>query len=803
MMRAPSVRLVFQAGFGLVATALLAFCALSAVYTFQRWQAAQRAQSIVGVSRDLFTAMDDLRLERGLIAAALESGGLVSDHARVQVGAARSQSAAAIAAAAARLRGGEIPQGDADAALLAREQLAFQAARGKADQALGPGGEAGQDAQAAAWIAADDRLVDAMTQISTRLSALIRRQDEFTGRMVTFAHLAWTARAAAGTNWLMLHRALLEGRPLSPAEREIDANLRGRVDAAWTLLSDLDRLSDTPARLTAGIAQANRLYFANARARREALLADLGAGRPATTSAALWMASAAPGLASLTGVAITAFDQASAHAKADAVAARRLFLGVLVLMGAVVGLGWAASLFLVQRFVRPMARVTAVMGELARGELSRRAPYLGRTDEIGALAQALEIFRENALAKAWIEAELRRTEVARAAAEAASQIKSQFLANMSHEIRTPLNGVLGMVQAMEREDASPAQRQRLRIIRDSGESLLQILNDVLDLSKIEADKLELDPEPFDLGELVRRTCAVFADAAAAKGLTLRCEVAPRAEGVWEGDPARIRQMLMNLLSNALKFTGQGAVTVRVTRSPSGLRLMVRDTGPGIPAEHRPRLFGKFSQADESITRRFGGAGLGLAICRELAILMGGDIRVASVLGEGSAFTLRLPLPRLQDAAAPPHEVAAAAAGPPVGAAPLRILAAEDNPTNQRVLTALLTPLGAELTLVSTGREAIEAWRNGDWDLILMDIQMPEMSGVEATRRIRAAEAAAGGPRTPIVAVSANAMQHQIDEYRAAGVDVHVSKPIQMASLFAAIEEAVTPAPTASPRAVAG
>ncbi|HEX4096871.1 MAG TPA: ATP-binding protein, partial [Caulobacteraceae bacterium] len=442
---------------------------------------------------------------------------------------------------------------------------------------------------------------------------------------------------------------------------------------------------------------------------------------------------------------------------------------------------------------------------LAAGDLEAAIPCLDRRDEIGQLVQALGVFRENALAKARIEDELRRAEIEKEAAEAASRVKSQFLANMSHEIRTPLNGVLGMVQAMEREDPSPTQRKRLTIIRESGETLLQILGDVLDFSKIEAGKLELSPAPFDLGELARSVCCLFSDIAAAKGLGMHCRVQPAAEGVWKGDAARLRQMLMNLLSNAVKFTSSGSIGLEIRRRASGLQIVVRDTGAGIAPEHLPRLFSKFSQADESITRRFGGTGLGLAICRELAALMGGDVTVESDLGRGSAFTLRLPLQRLGDCA--PMVTEDSAPAEPASsdlAEPVRILAVEDNPINQKVLGALMTPMGADLTLVSSGLEAIEAWRAGAFDVILMDIQMPGMSGVEATSRIRAAEIAEGRTHTPIVAVSANAMQHQMDEYRAAGMELHVAKPIQAAALYAAIQEALELRPPAeTPAAVAG
>jgi len=803
MRRTPSVRLVFQATFGFVAAILLAVCGAYAAYTYQSWRAAERVQVAVGVSRDLFMAMQNVRHERGVAAAALEAPGPMTAGTRAQIAAARAQAAAALDSALARLDGGGLSDADAVARRLRAERTRFLAAqrfaesRLKADDGHGP-------SEARAWIAADDHFVDVMVAVSSDLSSRVHRQDGPLGRMVSISRLSWSARSAAGDAWLTLHRALAQGRPMTPIEGQNLAGEVGRVHGAWDMVEGLGQLGDTPEPVRAAIARADRLYFGVAEARMTAVQADLATGRPSADDGRAWLTAGEPGLASLTEVGIVSFDQASLSARMDAAAAKDRFWLALALMLVVAGCGWAASVFMIHRYVGPMGEVTDAMRCLAAGDLDCEIPFRGRADEIGALAQALGVFRENALAKARMEGELRRSEVEREAAEAASQLKSQFLANMSHEIRTPLNGVLGMVQAMELQDATPAQRQRLRIIRDSGETLLQVLGDVLDFSKIEAGKLELNPEPFDLGELVRRACAVFTDTAAAKGIELSCRVKPAAEGVWQGDPARVRQMLMNLLSNAVKFTSSGQVTLEATRLPSGLKIVVRDTGAGIDPEHLPRLFSKFSQADGSVTRRFGGTGLGLAICRELCALMGGDIEVESVLGQGSAFTLRLPLERLEDQSAMSAKNEAAHPAPPQELGrPLRILAAEDNPVNQKVLAALIEPLGVELSLVSSGREAIEAWRGAVWDLILMDIQMPGMSGVEATLQIRATEAAEGRPRTPIVAVSANAMQHQMDEYRAVGMELHVAKPIQAAALYAAVQAALSLAETNDKAALAG
>jgi CheY-like chemotaxis protein len=366
---------------------------------------------------------------------------------------------------------------------------------------------------------------------------------------------------------------------------------------------------------------------------------------------------------------------------------------------------------------------------------------------------------------------------------------------MSHEIRTPLNGVLGMVQVMEYEAATPLQLERLKTIRDSGQALLQILGDVLDLSKIEAGELELRPEEFDVADLAERTWALFSAAAQAKGLGAACTVDETAAGVWRGDEQRLRQIISNLLSNALKFTDRGDIALEVERRGEALSFAVHDTGIGIAAEALPKLFNKFSQVDESNTRRFGGTGLGLAISRELAQLMGGDIEVQSTPGQGSVFRVTLPLQRVGDAPAKRAEAAVStAAAPSVHDRPIRILAAEDNLTNQKVLAALLGPMGVELTLVGDGQSAVDQWRAAPCDLVLMDIQMPGMSGVAACQLIRAAEAELGVSPTPIIALSANAMSHQVDAYLAAGMTAHVAKPIDAKALYRAIEDAVDAAP---------
>jgi signal transduction histidine kinase len=383
-------------------------------------------------------------------------------------------------------------------------------------------------------------------------------------------------------------------------------------------------------------------------------------------------------------------------------------------------------------------------------------------------------------------------EVARDRAEAANLAKSRFLTNMSHEIRTPLNGVLGMAQVLARSELSPADREKVEVIRTSGNALLGLLNDLLDLSKIEAGRVEIVQGEFDMAAAIEAATHGFAVLAAQKEVRFITAIAPEALGVWRGDGGRFKQVVANLASNAVKFTATGEIRVCVRRTETGVACTVSDTGAGIARDRLPELFQRFAQVDPTATRKFGGTGLGLAIVRELVELMGGTVSATSAEGCGSAFTFELPLAWVGPTRAAPEPAAAEPAELP----PVRILAAEDNDTNRLLLGAMLAPVGVELRMACNGREAVEAFANGAYDLVLMDIQMPVMNGVDAARAIRALEAERGLAPTPILALSANVMSHQVEEYLAAGMNGFVAKPIEMATLLGAIEEALSGGETA-------
>ncbi len=381
-------------------------------------------------------------------------------------------------------------------------------------------------------------------------------------------------------------------------------------------------------------------------------------------------------------------------------------------------------------------------------------------------------------------------------AEAANQSKSAFLANMSHEIRTPLNGVIGVADVLAGTELSGRQREMVELIRSSGQTLGRLLSDVLDLARIESGRLEIESEPFHLSDAVKTVAALLEARAQEKGLGLKVEMAAQSDCWVMGDVVRVKQILTNFVGNAIKFTEKGEVRI-VVSCPSHegdratFRFEVQDTGVGFDASRKEAVFARFQQADGSITRRFGGTGLGLAISKQLAEMMGGEVDCDSTPDVGSVFHAILPMELTQAPASKAHAdpaESARAAGVVDDERPLKVLLADDHPTNRKVCELILAQIGVDLTSVEDGAQALEAFDRERFDVVLMDMQMPVMDGLAATRAIREREKTQGLVRTPVFMLTANALAEHVEASRAAGADQHITKPITSAALLTALSQ---------------
>ncbi|UCV15029.1 ATP-binding protein [Quatrionicoccus australiensis] len=446
---------------------------------------------------------------------------------------------------------------------------------------------------------------------------------------------------------------------------------------------------------------------------------------------------------------------------------------------------------------RHLSALTVASRAVAAGNLTP-PPVPEGDDEVGHLGATFNAM-SRAIAERIRELTEARDEEKRLAqaAEAGAREKTAFLATVSHEIRTPMNGILGMTDLALSTELTAEQREYLTWVKLSGESLMRVLNDILDFSKIDAGQLSLEKVPLNLPAMLDSMVGIYSAQASEKGLTLSWQAAPDLPAQIVSDPVRLRQILSNLVANALKFTEHGSVSIRVSAEPLAtvdalkLHFSVVDTGIGIPSDKLEMIFAPFSQAESSTTRKYGGTGLGLAIVSRLVKLLGGEINVVSQPGQGSTFSFSINC-RMSET---PHARASAPASTPVpdnSLAGKKILLVEDTPVNQILGRKLLAKFGCEVTLAEDGLQALAACATADFDLALMDMQMPNMDGLEATRQLRARERESGRPRLPIIALTANAMSADRDNCLAAGMDDFIAKPFRADSMLEVIRRHCLP-----------
>ena len=433
------------------------------------------------------------------------------------------------------------------------------------------------------------------------------------------------------------------------------------------------------------------------------------------------------------------------------------------------------------RLAQPISEMGQAVQAIRAGRFETQLPEVDER-ELGDLARHINRLA-NGLAQASAEQEnaIAQLTNAREEAEQANRAKSDFLAMMSHELRTPMNGVLGMLQLLETTEMTREQEEYAALASESTEHLLKVINDILDFSRIERDALELERIPFSLFELIQTSAMVFQHSATQRGLELRIDTQPGLEWIQvQGDPTRIRQILVNLIGNALKFTEEGQILVETRWQPLDAEVLwltcaVKDSGIGIPPERLEHMFDAFQQADSSISRRYGGTGLGLPIARTLAERMGGTLRAESQASQGSVFTLEIPLPFRQQVPGGNGQrtiIGSAGSGQ-------RVLLVEDNPVNQTVIEAMLRSLGYSVALVDDGVQAVREAERNEFDAILMDCRLPGLDGYEATRRIRRLD---GRSMLPIIALTANALQGDRERCLDAGMNDYLAKPFKRAEL---------------------
>ncbi len=642
MKRFLTISVLLQTVTGLMTVVLVTIFTVYAVRALESDEQARRVPIIVDISSDLFSAIQDIRVERGAVNISLAAPEAVDVDTQKQIADLRARSGMALDSALAKLAAIALDDTVRAIAEIREGRKTLAMLRGRVDEALHRPKDQRPADLGSDWMDANGNLVRAIEDLSGRLEREASIGDDFIANMIKIKQVTWEVRSASGDDRVHLREAVNKGARLSPNEQLQFAISADRIEGKWKFVQD-EALRDTmPSELKQAIDSANTLYFMKFVPIRNTVLADLVAGRPVSISPHEWLTLSAPGQESIFLVAKAAFGAASTHAHAQLAVAERNFYTAVLFTVLFSGLGALTVVYVLKGVVGPIAKISQTMRLVADGDLSRPIPFEHRKDEIGLLARALRVFRDNAI-------EEQRLRVAKEGAEAANRAKSEFLANMSHELRTPLNAIMGFSEVIKVEMFGPvSERYRGYIIGifNSGSHLLGLINEILDLSKLEAGQFELHEEEIDLA-LTVEACLHLVDVQAKKSNIRLSAALDEGAGVIRADDQRMRQILINLLSNAVKFTPDGG-RIRVSSSLKNgcLAIAVSDTGIGITAEDIPKVMTSFGQVESKVSRKYEGSGLGLPLTKHLVELHGGTLSIESQVDVGTTVTFLLPSSRI-------------------------------------------------------------------------------------------------------------------------------------------------------------
>ncbi len=652
MGKALSVSRTLEAITGAMALALVVISAILANRAYDEMRMAGRIVTASGITRDLFTAMQYRRIELGTVNTALVSPRAVDAETWHEIVQLRAHSTAALNAALFALAKNDMGSASGRAAVV-RAKIAMEAQRPEIDAALRRP-DLRSTALIATWIPTVGNPFAAEDRVSAELTNEIDRSDPFIAEMMKIKQLGWAVREIAGNDRLVVGAGIASGRGFDKVGFEGMVDRAARIDALWGVILEEASVGRVPPAIRAAIATANELYFKHLRGFRQTLIDAFASGKRPSTSGRDWIDASNPALKSLADVANTAVDLSDNHARSELDAARRNLAIHLCIMFLSLASGLVATLFISRRIARPMSRIAETMRLVADGDMACDVPFGDRADEIGELSRALGVFRRNALEKRRVEDELVESRIAEQSAEAASRAKSEFLAHMSHELRTPLNAIIGFSDMMLQGIFGPLANRHgeyVGLINKAGLHLLEVISNILDMSKLEAGKFVLHLEDVDLAALIGDCTALMRFAVEEHRISLSAEL-PAAGTSLVADPRALKQIVINLLSNAVKFTPKGGeVLVSVRTGVDVLEIAIRDTGIGIPKPALERLGRPFERLTSNPHVAGEGTGLGLALVHGLTRLHGGTVRIDSTEHVGTMVTVALPtLPQAAAAA---------------------------------------------------------------------------------------------------------------------------------------------------------